>query len=198
VRCSRDGENTSTRRLPPLLLEPYVNEGELRCTSGVRQRHSSRHRITAHRRRPERRERSRNARARQSVRGPTHRPYDPFNPPMGRQATEIEPTYAACCALRRGTRGRRIRLRRWTLHHSASPVTTARRPMLAIDLSHECLGNCAEKLEGLSRLALVWADIGPCTWRRTAFEWRPRPPPHSNLPLANTDWRAIALPPPRR
>jgi len=174
LRCSRDGEElTLVSPAPP---EPYVNEGEIRCTRcgsiyvirrGIASllidgalNVESVHEM--------------GERDNQFAAPPT--PVDPFIV-RWRQATEIEPTLAAC----EPYAGKAVA----ELGCGAGRFTTvlARHAgaMLAIDLSHECLVQLSRKLEGTEQIGLVWADIGALHLAPDAFECV-LSTAHSNLP----------------
>jgi SAM-dependent methyltransferase len=174
LRCSRDGEGLALDFPAP--TEPYINDGELRCTKcgstyairrgiaslliGGTLNDESIHEMG---------ERD------NQFAGPP-KAVDPFIA-RWRQATEIEPTLAACAPYA----GKVVA----ELGCGAGRFTTvlARQAsaLLAIDLSHECLVQLSGKLEGDEPIGLVQGDIGALHLAPNSFECV-LSTAHSNLP----------------
>jgi SAM-dependent methyltransferase len=174
LRCSRDGEAlTLDSPAPP---GPYVNDGVLRCAKCASTYVISRGIASLLIEGTLNDESVHEMRERDNQYAAAPPSIDPFIR-RWRQATEVEPTLAACtpyagkvvAELGCGTGRFTMVLAR----HAAA--------MLAIDFSRECLVQLSQKLEGDEQIGLVRADIGALHLAPNSFECV-LSTAHSNLP----------------
>jgi predicted RNA methylase len=190
LRCSRDGHQLALDS--PGAAGPYVTDGGLRCvkcgvtyiiTHGIAS-------LLIDGALDDESVREMSERDHEFAVPPT--PVDPFID-RWRQATEVEPTLAACAPYA----GKVVAELGCGTGRFTTVLARHARAMLAIDLSHECLVQLSQKLAGDEQIGLVWADIGTLHLAPHSFECV-LSTAHSNLPtrehrLASNRTASVAL-----